>query len=184
MFVLASNHFRKCFSINANVWLRMKNKFFGKYFQLIMCFNGFAPKIGFIQNFHFKPFPDSRGERERERAQIPPSTSPIYKPTNRSSTHEPSTSPATHSLRATNPRTDFSLCVILILCDFDRPTNRSTFLCDFDFLLSLFDLWFFCCCCGGVLVVFVVVGFVWVVMENNIFKMLPNTWKYFLEQFS
>ena len=67
MFVLASNHFRKCFSINANVWLRMKNKFFGKYFQLIMCFNGFAPKIGFIQNFHFKPFPDSRAERERER---------------------------------------------------------------------------------------------------------------------
>ena len=30
----------------------------------------------------------------------------------------------------------------------------------------------------------VVVGFVWVVMENSIFRMLPNTWKYFLEQFS
>ena len=30
----------------------------------------------------------------------------------------------------------------------------------------------------------VVVGFVWVVVENSIFRMLPNTWKYFLEQFS
>ena len=28
----ASNHFRKCFSVNASVWLRMGNKFFGKYF--------------------------------------------------------------------------------------------------------------------------------------------------------
>ena len=36
------------------------------------------------------------------------------------------------------------------------------FVCDFDFLLSLFDLWFFCCCCGGVgggvLVVFLLCG--------------------------
>ena len=36
--------------------------------------------------------------------------------------------------------------------------------------------WWFSCC--------VVMGFVWVVVENNIFRMLPNTWKYFLEQFS
>ena len=34
VFVLVSNHFRKCFSINAGVWLRIKNKFSGKYFQL------------------------------------------------------------------------------------------------------------------------------------------------------
>ena len=106
--------------------------------------------------------------------QITPSTSPIYEliyePTNRSSTqslrptdlrtHEPelSTSSATQSLRATNPRTDLSLS----LCDFDQPMNWSGFLCDFDFLLSLFDLWFFCCCCGGVrggvLVVFLLCG--------------------------
>ena len=33
VFVLASNHFRKCFSINAGVWLRMKNKFSRNYFQ-------------------------------------------------------------------------------------------------------------------------------------------------------
>ena len=68
VFVLASNHFRKCFSVNADVWLRMENKFSGKYFQLTVCFNGFDPEIGFSQNFHFKPFPDSHVERERERA--------------------------------------------------------------------------------------------------------------------
>ena len=43
--------------------------------------------------------------------------------------------------------------------------------------------WFFCCCC----VVWVVV-FWWfsccVVVENSIFRILPNTWKYFLEKFS
>ena len=63
---------------------------------------------------------------------------PIFDP-------EPSTSPATQSLRATNPQNNLSLSLSLSLslCDFDRPTNRSTFLCDFDFLLSLFDLWFF-----------------------------------------
>ena len=67
MFVLASNNFRKCFFVNAGVWLRMENKFSGKYFQLTVCFNGFDPEIGFSQNFHFKPFPDSRAKRERER---------------------------------------------------------------------------------------------------------------------
>ena len=67
MFVLASNHFRKCFFVNAGVWLRMENKFSGKYFQLTVCFNGFDPEIGFSQNFHFKPFADSRAKRERER---------------------------------------------------------------------------------------------------------------------
>ena len=32
VFVLASNHFQKCFSINVGVWLRMENKFSEKYF--------------------------------------------------------------------------------------------------------------------------------------------------------
>ena len=72
MFVLASNNFRKCFFVNAGVWLRMENKFSGKYFQLTVCFNGFDPEIGFSQNFHFKPFPDSRAKRERERKKRDP----------------------------------------------------------------------------------------------------------------
>ena len=164
VFVLASNHFQKCFSINASVWLRMENKFSRKYFQLTVCFNGFDPKIGFSQNFHFKPFLDSRTTRERERerereaeerAQITPSTLSIYEPTNRSSTqslrptdlrthkpifnlepltHEPSTSPATQSLRAMNPQTDLSLCVILI----DPWTNLR--FCVILIFYSLFDL--------------------------------------------
>ena len=45
----------------------MENKFSEKYFQLTVCFSGFDPEIGFSQNFHFKPFPDSRAKRERER---------------------------------------------------------------------------------------------------------------------
>ena len=80
------------------------------------------------------------------------------------------------------------------LCDFDRPTNRSTFLCDFDFLLSLWSLIFFV-----VVVVVWLVVFWWfsccvVVVENSIFQnvtkymkifsktifiMQPNIWKYF-----
>ena len=69
---MASNHFRKCFSVNAGVWLRMENKFSGSYFQLTMCFSWFDPKIGFSPNFHFKPFPDSHAKREK--AQITPQT--------------------------------------------------------------------------------------------------------------
>ena len=67
MFVLASNHFQKCFSVNAGVWLRMENKFFGSYLKLTVCFSWFDPEIGFSGYFHFKPFPDSRTKRERER---------------------------------------------------------------------------------------------------------------------
>ena len=76
---MASNHFRKCFSVNAGVWLRMENKFSGNYIQLTGCFEGFDPEMVWSENFHFKPFLDSRGERERERE---PSTltSPIYEP--------------------------------------------------------------------------------------------------------
>ena len=58
---------RKYFSLNAGVWLRMKNKFFGNYFQLTVCFEGFDSDMVWSENFHFKPFPDSRTKRERER---------------------------------------------------------------------------------------------------------------------
>ena len=72
VFVLASNRFRKCFSVNAGVWLRMENKFSGNYFQLTGCFEGFDPEMVWSENFHFKPFSDSRAKTERERE---PSTS-------------------------------------------------------------------------------------------------------------
>ena len=96
MFVLASNHFRKWFSVNVGVWLRMENKFFGNYFQLTGCFEGFDPEMVWSENFHFKPFSDSRAQRERER-EPSTSTSPIYEPitplTSPTSPITPSTSP-------------------------------------------------------------------------------------------
>ena len=128
-------------------------------------------------------------------------------------THEPSTSPATQSLRATNrsstqslrltslrlhrqprafaPRTDLSLSMILIFCMIliDQWTNlRFCVILIFYFLSLISDFfvivgvvwvvvfWWFSCC--------VVMGFVWMVVEKNIFRILPNTWKYFLKQFS
>ena len=178
MFVLASNHFRKCFSVNASVWLRMENKFSRKYFQLTVCFNGFNSEIGFSQNFHFKPFPDSHAKREREREkgrrESPDHAfdfdftdlrthEPIFDP--EPSTHEPSTSPATQSLRATNPRTDLSLCVIFIFCALLIDPRTDLRFCVI--LIFSFSLWS--------LIFFFVVVVVWVVVENSIFRMLPNT---------
>ena len=90
MFVLASNHFRKCFSVNASVWLRIENKFSENAFQLTVCFSWFDLEMVWSENFHFKPFPNSCIKREREitprsrhepKAQSPstlhPSTSPF-----------------------------------------------------------------------------------------------------------
>ena len=62
------------FSVNAGVWLRMENKFFGNAFQLIVCFSWFDPEMVWSENFHFKPFSDSRAKRERDRTQITPRT--------------------------------------------------------------------------------------------------------------
>ena len=90
MFVLASNHFRKCFSVNASVWLRIENKFSENAFQLTVCFSWFDLEMVWSENFHFKQFPNSCVKREREitprsrhepKAQSPstlhPSTSPF-----------------------------------------------------------------------------------------------------------
>ena len=189
-FVLGENGFQKCFSVNAGVWLRMENTFFGNAFQ----FDRVLGVKSFLFLFYLQiSFSGKHREREREREPI-------------AGDHEPSTSPATQSLRATNPRTNFrlrrrtqspdhpwtqslwptNLRLRRRLRAFDFAGNPRTdlslsvrfwFLCEFDF---------FCCrggVGGGVLVVFVVVGFVLVVVENSIFRMLPNTWKYFLEQF-
>ena len=93
MFVLASSHFQKCFSVNAGVWLRMENKFSSSYFQLTMCFSWFDPEIDFNPNFHFKPFPNSRAKRERERetrSLLRPSSNPTT--TNRASIRRPTPS--------------------------------------------------------------------------------------------
>ena len=207
MFVLASNHFRQYFSVNASVWLRMKNKFFGKYFQLTVCFNSFDPEIGFSQNFHFKPFLNSCAKRERERERESPDHAfsedhafdfadlRIDLRTHESiidpepSTHKPWTSSATQSLCAMSPRTDLSVWFWFFVWFW--LTHELIYVFVILNFYSLFDLWFFFIVVVVVWVVVfwwfsccVVVGFVWVVVENSIFKILPNTWKYFLEQFS
>ena len=186
---------------------------------------------------HFR----THAQRERER-EPSTSTSSIFEPTDLRTDHafdfadlrthelhfdpepsayEPSTSPATQSLRATNwssthwsmnPRTDFqprafdpwafdftgdlepsrheptnrslslslSLSVVLIFCVIlINPRTHEPLISDF-FVVVVVVLvvvfWWFSYC--------VVVGFVWLVMESSIFRMLSNTWKYFLEQFS
>ena len=60
----------------------MENKFSENYFQLTRCFAGFDPKIVWSENFHFKPFPDSRTKRERERESPDHSLdrAPIWRP--------------------------------------------------------------------------------------------------------
>ena len=58
----------------------MKNKFSRKYFQLTVCFNGFDQKMVWSENFHFKPFPDSRAMRERERSHPDHATNPLTSP--------------------------------------------------------------------------------------------------------
>ena len=114
-------------------------------------------------------------ERERERSWTQKSgdrrtTDEIVEPTN-SESHEPTNSKPTthewwtheqqtHDPRMANPwttsrtapiapasRTVTDLAIVLVTGELHRYRSRS---CDFDFLLSLFDLWFFCCCCGGV----------------------------------
>ena len=84
VFVLASNHFWKCFSINSGVWLCMKNKFSRNYFQKLFSvdrvFWRLWPENGLKWKFSLQTiFGLTRKEREREPST---STSSIYEPTN------------------------------------------------------------------------------------------------------
>ena len=68
MFVLASNQFWKCFSVNADVWLRMENGFSGKEFQLTVKLRPLTRKIfstKILPSNHFRR--RTKRERERER---------------------------------------------------------------------------------------------------------------------
>ena len=70
MFVLASNHFRKYFSVNAGVWLRMENGFSGKEFQLTVKLRPLTRKIfsaKILPSNHFRRHAKRERERERER---------------------------------------------------------------------------------------------------------------------
>ena len=68
MFVLALNHFQKCFFVNAGVWLCMENGFSEKEFQLTvklrpLTWKIFSAKILPSNNFRRH----AKRERERER---------------------------------------------------------------------------------------------------------------------
>ena len=68
MFVLASNQFWKCFSVNADVWLRMENRFSRKEFQLTVKLRPLTRKIfstNILPSNHF--WRRTKRERERER---------------------------------------------------------------------------------------------------------------------
>ena len=78
VFVLASNYFQKCFSINAGVWLRMENKFSRKYFQLtVMALTWKLVSVKIFTSNHFR----THAQRERESADrtglVDRSTAPI-----------------------------------------------------------------------------------------------------------
>ena len=70
MFVLASNHFRKCFSLNASISLCMENKFSENYFQLTGCF-----EVKIFTSNHFQTH--VQRHREREPSTLTSPTSPI-----------------------------------------------------------------------------------------------------------
>ena len=72
VFVLASNHFRKSFSVNAGVWLRMENGFSGKEFPLTVKLRPLTRKIfsaKILPSNHFRRRAKRERERERTHAQ-------------------------------------------------------------------------------------------------------------------
>ena len=135
---------------------------------------------------HFRTH--TQREREREPSTSTSPTSPItafdfdfanlwnHRSTNQSCLRlRRSTNPRTDLRpRATNPQTDLSLSLWFWFSVWFWSTHEPL-ISDF-FVVVVVVFWWFSCC--------VVVGFVWVVVENSIFRMLPNTWKYFLEQLS
>ena len=137
MFVLASNHFRKYFSVNAGVWLRMENGFSGKEFQLIVKLRPLTRKIfstKILPSNHFRRHAKREREREREQTQktqdrhttseivkleiVEPKKPKIVAPR----THEPRVASRTHEPANPLPISfsfSFEIFVIKFVCDFD-----------------------------------------------------------------
>ena len=141
MFVLTSNHFWKYFSVNAGVWLRMENGFSGKEFQLTVKLRPLTQKIfsaKILPSNHFRrrakrererKMTHTRKQRERERE--------IVNPENPRSSHHRRVAPRTHEPKIVTPQTHKSLPISF---SFLFEIFVIKFVCDFDFLLSLFDL--------------------------------------------
>ena len=158
MFVLASNHFRKCFSVNAGVWLRMENEFSRKEFQLTvklrpLTWKIFSTKI--LPSNHFQR--RAKRERERERTHTRKQKErEIVNPENPRSSHHRRVALQTHELEIVAPRTHEPWATPCRLHRWVAPRTHEPanplpisfeifvikFVCDFDFLISFFDLRF------------------------------------------
>ena len=153
-------------------------------------------------HFHFKWLPalENRRERERESKKIadvgarrlhrsdhsnPPSSNPVTDHWDRLAISGPHTKKETERVERSSHREptrtnsfsiSFEIFVIKFVCDF--IFYFLSLISDFVVVVVAWVVvfWWFSCC--------VVVGFVGVVVENSIFRMLPNTWNYFLEKFS
>ena len=145
MFVLASNHFRKYFSVNAGVWLRMENGFSGKEFQLTVKLRPLTRKIfsaKILPSNHFRRHAKRERERERERLQTQKTqdchtTGEIVKLEIVEPKKPKIVAPRTHEPKIVTPQTHKSLPISF---SFLFEIFVIKFVCDFDFLLSLFDL--------------------------------------------
>ena len=67
MFVLGENHFRKCFSRNAGVWLVRKIEFSGNWFLLTQKKKALTTEMNFRSYFHFKWISERESESARGR---------------------------------------------------------------------------------------------------------------------
>ena len=112
VFVLASNHFRKSFSVNAGVWLRMENGFSGKEFPLTVKLRPLTRKIfsaKILPSNHFRRRAKRERERERthahtERERLRTQKVEIIAPPARSSNPR-TANPRTHERRTHEPTT-------------------------------------------------------------------------------
>ena len=134
MFVLGENHFRKCFFVNASVWLVWKIEFSGNQFQLTIKNTLWPRKFIFVPIFTSNEFRRERESERKKRANPElPSSSTIAgeprAPIRRSHapvapvsliaaprrSHRAARSRLQSRLRAISPSTHWSLS----LCDFD-----------------------------------------------------------------
>ena len=193
--------FRKCGCLVAyGKWI------FRKRISVNRKIKAFDPKNIFSQNFTFKSFLETHKERKRERKDS-------HAQTERERDREPrkpkiaappvsrTANPRTRDRRTANPRTVSHIAPIALVSHTANPQtcepvtdlvwNFCNKICLWFWFFNFFlwsqifvvvvvvwvvGFWWFSSC--------VVVDFVWVVVENSVFRMLPNTWKYFLEKFS
>ena len=136
MFVLGENHFRKCFSVNAGVWLRMENKFSGNAFQLTVCWGvKWFPFLFYLQiSFSGKQRESwvrvrscPRAEREREREKRPNPETDSDEPRNRiqrtQKTQDRACSSSNAQTHSSNPENSFDRTISDPHCA-DRTTGK------------------------------------------------------------